>query len=208
MSARLWLALVVMCAVAARAEIYRCEEADGSIRFTGDPGRCAHPVAHTPAGDRVAPDPRAQPSAPDEEAAPAAGDGEDQAPPLTGPALQLLLPSPGAAWEALDDAPETARDPQLVAQGLRASVARHYTRARGPVSEVCTVEVWSFERAAQARAVRDALAEPLWWIRSTGALLVLAHGVRLERQVGTRHGLVPGCESLAESARARAAAAR
>lgn len=206
MAVRAWLALALLAASAARAEIYRCEEADGGIRFTGDPSQCRSPVVHTPDGSGLTLDPGAATGDP-EETVPSDAD-EAPAPPLSGSALQALLPSAGGSWEAIDEPPESARDPQLVAHGLRASVARHYTRARGPVTEVCTVEVWSFERASQARAVQSALGEPLWWKRSAGALLVLAHGVRLERQVGSRHGLVPGCESLAESARARAAGVR
>ena len=95
-------------------------------------------------------------------------------------------------------------DPVLRARGLRMSVGRHYTRFRGRVSEVCTIELWSFDEAAQAAAAGASLGRPAWWIQSDGALLLLAHGVRVERGVGTRHGLVPDCVAMAEAARQRA----
>lgn len=112
--------------------------------------------------------------------------------------------APEGRWEVLEEAVQAATDPALRAQGLRASVARHYTRASGPVSEVCTLELWAFERPGQAAAVGAALAPPGWWVADAGALLVLAHGVRHERAAGARAGLVPGCVGLAEATRARA----
>jgi hypothetical protein len=71
---------------------------------------------------------------------------------------------------------------------------------------VCTVELWVFEDAAQAAAVAAPLAQPGWEILRAEAILFLLHGVRLERGVGTRRGLVDGCAELGERTRARAAA--
>jgi len=111
-----------------------------------------------------------------------------------------------AGWEVIDELPETPADPELRALGLRESAARHYTRARGPVTEVCTIELWAFAQPDQAQAAGEALAQPTWWARSAGSLLVLAHGVRLERQVGSRTRLVAGCKTIAEATHARALA--
>ena len=100
------------------------------------------------------------------------------------------------------EAPEAA-DAALRARGMRGSVARHYTRARGRVSEVCTVELWAFDREPQARAVGVSVARPSWKILQSGAILILLHGVRLEPGVGARRGLVEGCEVLGDRALAR-----
>ncbi len=182
-------------AAAAPAETWRCEEPDGSLRFTDDPGGCEAPVAHTPRRDLVTADP------PESHA-------DDPAPRASGAAPDLrALFAPAGAWEVVEEPVAPPDDPALHDQGLRASLARHYTRARGPGSEVCTVELWAFAAPAHAAAVRGALAPPGWWVRDAGALLVLAHGVRLERGVGSRSGLVPGCTALAEATRARALAA-
>ena len=117
----------------------------------------------------------------------------------------IFPPPPSRAWETISDRPEIP-DPAERARGLLGSAARHYTRARGPVSEVCTVELWSFATPAQAEGARAAVAQPTWWGRAAGAQLVLAHGVRLDRARGARDELSPECVSLAEAAHARALA--
>src|SRR5688572_30783798 len=120
------LGLLCAWATAARAEVYRCEEAGGAVRFTSDPRGCAQPSVH-------APKPAGWIDAP---ATPAPGGTTVPEP---------FPPAPSSAWEVLTEAPELPDDEER-ALGLLASVARHYTRARGPVSEVCTVELWSFAR--------------------------------------------------------------
>jgi hypothetical protein len=119
--------------------------------------------------------------------------------------LDAFPPAPSRAWEVLTEAPERP-DADERALGLVGSVGRHYTRARGPVSEVCTVELWSFARPEQAERVRAEIAQPNWWGRTAGTALVLAHSVRLERNRGTRRELSPDCSALAEAAHARAVA--
>lgn len=194
------LACGLLLALPLRAEIYRCEDAEGGLRFTSDPAGCERAVEHTPRGSvqRLGPGD-----------APAAADGGEpersRAPLGSGDLAALFAPVRAAAWEVVGEAPESAAaDPELRAQGLRGSQARHYTRARGPVSEVCTVELWLFESAAQAAAAGAAFEREDWYRGVEGELLVLAHGVRLERQVGSRAGLVPGCTALAEATRERA----
>jgi hypothetical protein len=117
----------------------------------------------------------------------------------------VFPPPPNRAWQVLSERPEAPDDAEREL-GLRASTARHYTRARGAVSEVCTVELWSFAAAAQAESARAAVAQPTWWGRAAGAELVLAHGVRLERGRGSRDQLSPECIALGEAAHARALA--
>jgi hypothetical protein len=117
----------------------------------------------------------------------------------------LFPPRPSPAWQLMIEPPELPDDAER-ALGLLGSAARHYTRARGAVSEVCTVELWSFARPDQAERARAELALPNWWGRAAGAQLVLAHGVRLERERGSRAELSVECASLALAAHARALA--
>jgi hypothetical protein len=121
------------------------------------------------------------------------------------PLEALFPPAPSRAWEVVTERVETP-DAEERALGLLASLARHYTRARGGVSEACTIEVWSFARADQAEAARAAVARPDWWGRTAGPLLVLAHGVRLDRLRGSRAELGSACTALAESAHSLALA--
>src|SRR4030095_12178071 len=118
MRKRLALALVCAWSLAARAEVYRCEDPSGAVRFTSDPRGCAKPSVHEPPGSRWV----------DAPAAPASS---------SPPPSEVFPPAPSRAWETLTEAPELPDDAER-ARGLIASVARHYTRARGPVSEVCT----------------------------------------------------------------------
>lgn len=193
---------VLLLALPLRAEIYRCEDAGGGVRFTSDPAECEHPVEHTPRGAAEA----LEPAAPSRDASAPPGDrhaGEAPEPDLGA----LFAPVDPAAWEVIDAPPEPENDAELRAAGLRVSRARHYTRALGPVSEVCTVEIWAFARPAQAAAADAGFERKGWQHYVAGSLLVLAHGVRLERKVGSREGLVPGCVHLAEATRDRAARA-
>jgi hypothetical protein len=117
----------------------------------------------------------------------------------------VFPPPPSRAWETLTEAPEPPDEIER-ALGLVASVARHYTRARGAISEVCTVELWSFAQPYQAERARAEVAQPNWWGRAAGPELVLAHGVRLVRDRGSRAELSAECTALAEAAHARALA--
>ncbi len=182
------IGLVLLGAAPAAAEIYRCRDANGGLRFTSDPRGCpgAEPIA--PETERVATHP-APPVAPAEPA------------PVAIPAADLsrYLPPTPRGWEPTDEAVAIERDPAFLAQGMLASVARHYGRARGPVTEVCSVELWSFASAEQAAAAEAGLDRPRSWTGVSGTLVVIARGVRLEREVGSRRGLVPGCRELARS---------
>ena len=120
-------------------------------------------------------------------------------------AEEFFPPSPDPTWQVMIDPPDVP-DAEERALGLLGSAARHYTQVRGAVSEVCTIELWSFAKPAQAEAVRAELERPDWWGRVAGTHLVLAHGVRLERQRGSRSELSPACVQLGEAARAKALA--
>jgi hypothetical protein len=182
MRSRLALCLALFYAGAARGELYRCEDASGAVRLTRDPHGCANAVVQAPSASR-----------PPASGAPAP-DGEG-----------IFPPRPTPAWEVMIELPELP-DGEERALGLLGSAARHYSRATGAVSEMCTLEVWSFARPDQAERARAELARPGWWGRAADAQLVLAHGVRLERERGSRVELSAACESLAEAAHARALA--
>lgn len=111
-------------------------------------------------------------------------------------------PPPSRAWQMITERPESPDDAER-ALGLRSSEARHYTRARGAVSEVCTVEIWSFAAPVQAERARAEIAMPTWWGRAAGARLVFAHGVRLVRGRGSSDALFDECAALGAAAHAR-----
>jgi hypothetical protein len=188
--------IALLATQAGSAEIYRCADDDaGTPRFTSDPHGCpgAQLVPLDP--DRLV-KPSAAPPADTSSAAPSAA--------IDTARLADFLPTAPRGWEPTHEAVAVERDPSLRAQGLIASVSRHYGRARGAVTEMCSIELWSFARADQALAAHAALDRPESWKQVSGTRLVLARGVRLERRVGTRHGLVPGCRELAESVDGRA----
>jgi uncharacterized protein DUF4124 len=185
--AALCIASAAAIAVAAQAEMYRCVEPGGAVRFTSDPRACGRAAVHEPAPDRWLGDAPAAPAAPAGERA-------------TG-----IFPPPPSRWQVLVDPPESPDDEER-ALGLLGSAARHYTHAHGAVSQVCTLELWSFAQPIQAARARDEIAQPGWWGRTAGAQLVLAHGVRLERNRGSRPELSADCRALAEAAHARALA--
>jgi len=188
-------ACLVLLATSGHAEVYRCVDSTGRFRFTDDPSACAEATV-APRRDVI--------RAPSAAGGPAAPGGERTAGSSGAPDLERLFAPAVDGWEIVREAPEVP-DPELRSRGLRASLARHYTRARGPVSEVCTVELWAFEGAAEAVGAAASLARSGWEILRADAILVLLHGVRLERGAGTHRGLVGGCAELGERARARAA---
>jgi hypothetical protein len=186
--------LVLLVAGAARAEMVRCEDADGRLRFTDDPRHCASAEADPPEPGRVQripapPGPKARAGAPEPTAA-------DEA------SLSHLLPAAPSGWEVDHEAVDVERDPRMRAQGLLESVASHYGRIEGPVSLLCTVEIWSFASPARARVAQASFETANEWTRTVGvvgSLLVLARSVRMERGVGASRDLAGDCLALAVS---------
>lgn len=195
--------LALLAAPAEAAEIYRCVEADGSVRFTNDASRCPGAPPHALKGEIQ------QPAAPPPAVAPDAGAAARGQTPWRGTraALLALFEPDGAGWEIVEEAPsDPARDPDLRGSGVRALVARHYTRARGPRSEVCSVEIWAFDDAKRVATVRMGLDRPGWRYHQEGSLLVMLRGVIFQRGQGFQKGLFPDCERLGERIRVRVAA--
>jgi hypothetical protein len=201
----LWLACLPALAVAAPADIYRCEEPDGSVRFADDPGRC-------PGAQPRRLGPREQESG---TPAPPAGSGQGEAglrpEELPAPELRLaeiLLPAAGVAggWEVVDEAPtDPARDPDLLRWGVRAQRTRHYTRSDDGGVQVCSIEIWSFENTRRARLAHENFRHPGWHFERQEHLLIMLRAVTLLREGPSRTGLFADCRRLGALTSARAA---
>jgi hypothetical protein len=202
----LWLACQLLLAVAASADIYRCEEPDGSVRFADDPGQC-------PGARRVQRGPDDQ-----EGRAPAppakSGQGEAGLRPeeRSAPELRLaeiLLPAAGLAglWEVVDETPtDPTRDPDLVRWGVRGQRARHYTRNDDGNVQVCSIEIWGFENARRARIAHENFRYPDWHFERQEHLLIMLRAVTLRREGPPRRDLFSDCRRLGALTSARAAA--
>jgi hypothetical protein len=189
--------LALLAAPAPAAEIYRCVEPDDSVRFSDDAARCPGAPSHVLRGEIQ------RSAVPDAAVAPD-GDAPWRG---TRAALLALFEPAGADWEIVDEAAsDPARDPGLRGSGVRALAARHYTRARGARSQVCSVEIWAFEDAGRVAAARLGLERPGWRFHQEGSLLVVLRGVSFERGQGFQKGLFPDCERLGQRIRARVAA--
>ena len=186
---------IVLLASSGSAEIYHCADSSGRSSFTNDPTTCAQPVPIPPLREIT----RQSPPARRAGATPGAGDAAKVVPNLD--ALFLPAATVAGEWEVIREAPEIP-DPELRSHGLQVSAARHYTRYRGPVSEVCSVEIWAFDHSSQARAVADSLDRNDWRILHAEEILILVHGVRMERGVGSRRELAKHCAVLGERTRA------
>jgi hypothetical protein len=193
--------LLLLTALPAPAEVYRCGGPDGSLRFTDDPNGCRGAVPHVSRGALQSGGTPASP-APDP-AGPDAGTGRFQ-----GDLGEIFVPDRAVlgSWEVVREAPSNpARDPELHAAGVRAVQARHYTRSRGPISQVCSVEIWRFDDGERAAHAAQRIEIPRWRFLQRGNLLISLRAVTLEREVGSRSGLFPDCHRLGERTGERAA---
>jgi hypothetical protein len=202
MSRTLCLVLLVLGvgAGSAAAEVFRCVEADGGIRFVDSPELCDRAEPHTTKGRvELAPDGEAPPAA----RAPATGAAP--VPPLR---LEEVWPARGVGdgWEVLDEAPgDPASDSDLVRWGVRAQRTRHYTRYRGARVEVCSVEIWEFASDLHARTARAGFAYPGWEFAREGSLLLMLRGRRWTLGQRSHSGVFPACRRIGKRVRARAA---
>jgi len=114
------------------AEIYRCDEANGSVLFVDSPHACPNARPHEPEGrvQRVPasdrPRSRGDGNTPPARIAPIAAPG------IAPEDVLLARADLSAEWDIVEEMPEDpARDPDLMAWGVRATRARHYTRISG-----------------------------------------------------------------------------
>lgn len=171
------------------AEIFRCDEPDGSARFVGDPAGCTGARPHVPAVDIVR-EPGGAPASPAPSSAARTRD------------LDALLPEAGSltgSWDATREAPsDPARDPDFVRWGVVETAVRHYGRALPGGAEVCTVELWGFRDEPSARAAAAGFSFPGWVIHHRGSVLVMVRGTRWQRGGGFRKGLFPDCRAIGQ----------
>ncbi len=108
-------------------------------------------------------------------------------------------------WEVLHEAPtDPDRDPGMKAQGVRAVRTQHYTRYAGPISQVCSVEIWAFVTPARAASVERGLRRADWRFILHENLVIMLRARTLERRVGTTKTLFEDCARIGELTRARA----
>lgn len=112
----------------------------------------------------------------------------------------------GRAWDVMREVPgDPSRDPDLVRWGVRAQLARHYTRHATGYIHVCSIEVWAFAGPDQARAAHDGFAYPDWQILREGSLLVMLRGLSQRRGGPPQRGVFPECKKLGARTQQRAA---
>jgi hypothetical protein len=185
----------------AKSDLFRCVEADGSLRFVDRPEVCAKAKPHPLRGrmERV-PTSGASPesSVPPAEAAHASRELR----------LEEVLPAANqvrVTWEVVKEAPgDPIQDPDLVRWGVRAQLARHYTRHSGGLIQVCSIEVWGFENAPKARTAHENFAYPGWQIMREGSTLVMIRGLTRTPGEPSRRGVFAACQELGERSRERA----
>jgi len=178
-----WMSAAV--AGVARADIFRCADSSGRLRFVSVATDCdgAHEVIVKRADEETSPASQAAASAaPIERRADLAG--------------QLLTAREcGPDCDTIDEAPEPI-DAELRQHGLVDTSTRHYSRSSGRTSEVCSVELWQFDEPESAQRVEAGLSLPNWLVLRAGSLLVLAHGVRLELGLPSDGRLRHDCADL------------
>jgi len=192
------LAVATACASARGAETLRCTDANGVVLLTNDRSRCVGPVERRlrASGSRAAPEAPVAPEAPHAPEAPR---------PYYGDLVRVFVPVSelGSEWEEVPEAVE-AVSPELAASGVRATRTTHYTRALGPRSEVCSLEVWAFVDAEAARVAAPDVAQYGWDATPYGNLLVVLHGTTFDRGHGFRPGLPASCHAIKGPVGARA----
>ncbi len=182
---------IAMIAPTAGAELFRCADPEGRLRYTDKASDCdiTHPVRIERNRNRPCDDPPG--------CAPPASATSDTQSVRRADLASSFLPHGELSpeWGLVDEAPEPI-DPELRRYGLIDTATRHYSRSRGRVSEICSVELWQFERAGSAGRVASSLTMPNWQVLRAESLLVLAHGVRLELSAGSDTSLQLACAEL------------
>ena len=113
-----------------------------------------------------------------------------------------------AGWDVVEEMPEdAARDPDLVAWGVRAKRTRHYTLVSGDAVQVCSVEVWVFRDEEWARTAHREFAYPDWHFAREAQVLIAVHGHTRPREGTPTRGVFAACGELEARTRARAEAA-
>jgi hypothetical protein len=206
-------ALLPVCLLAAvmvpdpsGAELYRCEAEDGSVHFADSPHACPQARPHEPQGRVQRLPPSGSPRSDAAGSAPPGRLAPTAAPPIVPEAVLLARADVSPAWEVVEEVPEDpAGDPDLVAWGVQARRARHYTRVTGDAVQVCSIEVWVFRDAERARTAEREFAYPQWRFAREETVLIATHGLTRPRAGRPARGVFDACAELAVRTRARAA---
>jgi hypothetical protein len=195
----LLLAWLLIVAAPATADLFRCSDAAGDPIFTDEPSRCANGTAvKLKAGAQPAPA-----AAPPARRAPSGWDSEL----ARGADLLPSAADVAGHWTLVRDAVDGPdRDPDLREWGVLSRDARHYTRDGAAGVQVCSLEVWRFEREAAARRAGDHFAYPGWEIERRGRVLVMVHALSVES--ADRRAIFPACSALRSDVLVRAARVR
>ena len=196
-----YVCVLILVALSARADIYRCTDSAGQLRFTDDASSCetAHPVIGTRGREQPCREPQNCPPPASRIPNPVPVERDVDLSANFLPAIEL-----GSDWSLVEQAPEPI-DPELRRYGLVDTYTRHYARSSGGTSEVCSVELWRFQKAGEARGVARSLKLPHWLVLRAGSLLVLTHGVRLALGADSDSRLQRVCVELGRLTRQRIA---
>jgi hypothetical protein len=185
----------------AKSDLFRCAEEDGSLRFSDRPEVCARAKPHPLRGRRE----RMPTSGASPEGLASSDDSAHTSHKLR---LEEVLPAAAqvrVAWDVVNEAPsDPKKDPDLVRWGVRAQLARHYTRHSSGAVQVCSMEAWRFEDISKARTAHENFAYPGWKMIREGSLLLMLRGLTRMPGEPSRRGVFAACHELGERARARA----
>lgn len=199
---------LMLTATPGGADLYRCPGDSNSetLRFVGDPAAC-------PGAERVSPgreiQPARAPEIPPAAASPTPAPPTGPTPSYGGELSPIFVPVDqlDGPWEIVREAPtDASRDPVLRDWGVLAVRALHYTRHDGPISQVCSVEIWAFESPDRAEAAERGFERPGWRFTRRGNLMVTLRAVTLERGRGATKGIFEACQRLGDRTDERAAA--
>ena len=196
------VAAIVAAAPAHSLDVFQCVDEHGALRFVDRPEACEEAELHEIRGwvEGVRETKRLQPGA----ELPASGA------PLARDLGELLLTArqAGPGWEVVTEAPsQVGGDSDFASWGVRAQLARHYTRQSRGLGQVCSIEIWSFKSVYDARVAAEHISYPAWQIDREDEMLVMIHGVTLAIEGQPQRGVFPACKQLGEQQRLRLAEA-
>lgn len=191
------------------AEVYRCDQADGAVRFADSRHGCPNAQLHEPEEGRVRRlTPSERPRTDEAASTPAFPSTPIAGSRIASEDVLLARPDVSPEWDVVDEMPEdVAQDRGLRAWGVREKRARHYTRVSGDAVQVCSIEVWVFRDEERARMAQREFTYPDWHFTREGEVLVAVHAMTRPRKGAPRRGVFAACGELEARTRARAEAA-
>ncbi len=194
----LFLAAVATLAAAPAlsVEVFQCVDEHGALRFVDRPEACDGAKPYEIRG-RIDGAPLTAPDSPAADLPASLAFNERD---LAGLLLSARQAGPG--WEVVKEAPiDVAADEDFLSWGVRAQLARHYTRNARGLLQVCSIEIWSFKTVHDARVAAEHLSYPTWQIDRQDEMLVMIHGVTKAIAGSRQLGVFPACKQLGEQQR-------